>query len=137
MTLWPDRSQTDATKQRQAVFVPDCLLLKVRSGHARQSSPMRKPPSAFERLYQPQKPLFWMGLVFNVLAAVMVLALHSDVLSPLALWLTAVLALSNNALGAWAFWRLWCADPASGRGDDVAVGVPSGVTQNRPNDEQT
>jgi hypothetical protein len=77
-----------------------------------------------------------MGLVFNVLAAVMVWALQAEVLSPLALWLTALLALSNNALGAWAFWRLWCADSGLGRGDDVPVGVPSGVTQDRPNDEQ-
>lgn len=97
---------------------------------------MKPTLSAFERLYQPRQPLFWMAVVFNVLAAVMVLALQSGVLSPLAHWLTALLALANNALGGWAVWRLWRADSGLGRGDDVAVGVPRGVAQDRANDEQ-
>lgn len=90
---------------------------------------MNKPQSAFDRLYQPRQPLFWMALVFNLFAAIMVMALQLGALSPLAHWLTALLALANNALGGWAVWRLW-------RGDDVAVGVPSGVAQDRSNDEQ-
>lgn len=86
-------------------------------------------PTTFQRLYQPRKPLFWVAVAFNVLSAVMVLALQTGLLSPLVQWLTAVLALSNNALGAWAAWRLW-------RGNDVAVGVPSGVAQHRADHEQ-
>jgi hypothetical protein len=97
---------------------------------------MKPTQSAFERLYQPRQPLFWMAVVFNVLAAVMVLALQSGVLSPLAHGLTALLALANNALGGWAVWRLWRAGSGLGRGDDVAVGVPRGVAQDRANDEQ-
>lgn len=97
---------------------------------------MKMPLSAFERLYQPRQPWFWMALVFNVLAAVMVLALQSGALSPLAQWLTALLALANNGIGGWAVWRLWHADSCLGRGDDVAVGVPRGVAQDRANDEQ-
>lgn len=89
----------------------------------RDNASMRKPPSAFERLYQPSQPLFWMALVLNVLATVMVLALQSGVLTPLAHWLTAGFALANNALGGWAVWRLWRS-------------YPSGVVQARPSDEQ-
>jgi hypothetical protein len=99
--------------------------------------PMSEPKSSlFERLYQPNNPYFWVALALNVLAAVMVLALQSGVLSPMAQWVTALLALVNNALGAWAVWRLWRADSGLGRGDDVAVGVPRGVAQDRANDEQ-
>ncbi|MFY8125009.1 MAG: hypothetical protein ACOVLL_02500 [Hydrogenophaga sp.] len=97
---------------------------------------MNKSLSAFDRLYQPRQPLFWMALVFNLLAAIMVMALQLGALSPLAHWLTALLALANNALGGWAVWRLWRGDSGLGRGDDVAVGVPSGVAQDRSNDEQ-
>ena len=97
---------------------------------------MNPKPSAFERLYQPRVPLFWVAVAFNLLGAVMLLALQSGQLTPLAQWLTALLALSNNALGGWAVWRLWRGDSGLGRGDNVAVGVPSGVAQDRSNDEQ-
>lgn len=97
---------------------------------------MSPKPSAFERLYQPRQPLFWVAVAFNLLGAVMLLALQSGQLNPLAQWLTALLALSNNALGSWAVWRLWRGDSDLRRWDDVAVGVPSGVAQDRPNDEQ-
>lgn len=89
-----------------------------------------------QRLYQPRQPLFWVAVAFNLLGAVMLLALQSGQLTPLAHWLTALLALANNALGGWALWRLWCGDSNLGRRDNVAVGVPSGVADHRPNDEQ-
>lgn len=92
--------------------------------------------AAVQRLYQPRQPLFWVAVAFNLLGAVMLLALQSGQLTPLAQWLTALLALANNALGGWAVWRLWRGDSGLGRRDDVAVGVPSGVTDHRPNDEQ-
>ena len=92
--------------------------------------------TTFERLYQPGQPLFWVAVAFNLLGAVMLLALQSGQLTPMAQWLTALLALSNNALGSWAVWRLWRGDSGLGRRDDVAVGVPSGVAQDRPHDEQ-
>lgn len=98
---------------------------------------MNQPLSAFDRLYQPRQPLFWMALVFNLLAAIMVMALQLGALSPLAQWLTAMLALANNALGGWALWRLWRGDSGLGRRDHVAVGVPSGVAQHRADHEQT
>lgn len=97
---------------------------------------MSPKPSAFERLYQPREPLFWVAVAFNLLGAVMLLALQSGQLTPVAQWLTALLALSNNALGSWAVWRLWRRDSGLRRRDDVAVSVPSGVTQDRPHDEQ-
>ena len=90
---------------------------------------MSPKPSAFERLYRPRQSLFWVAVAFNLLGAVMLLALQSGQLTPVAQWLTALVTLANNALGGWAVWRLW-------RGDDVAVGVPSGVAQDRSNDEQ-
>jgi hypothetical protein len=92
--------------------------------------------AAFERLYQPRQPLFWVAVAFNLLGAVMLLALQSGQLTPLAQWLTALLALSNNALGGWAVWRLWRGDSGLGCRDDVTVSVPSGVSDYRPNDEQ-
>lgn len=91
--------------------------------------------SAFERLFQPSKPLFWVAVAFNLLSAVMVLALYSGVLSPVAQWVTALLALANNVLGGWAVWRLWRDDSGSVGGNDVAVGVPSGVAQHRADHE--
>jgi len=91
---------------------------------------------AVQRLYQPRQPLFWVAVAFNLLGAVMLLALQSGQLTPVAQWLTALLALANNALGGWAVWRLWRGDSGLGRGDDVAVGVPRGVAQDRANDEQ-
>ena len=97
---------------------------------------MSPKPSAFERLYRPRQPLFWVAVAFNLLGAVMLLALQSGQLTPVAQWLTALLALANNALGGWAVWRLWRGDLGLGRGDDVAVGVPGGVAQDRSNDEQ-
>jgi hypothetical protein len=97
---------------------------------------MSPKPSAFERLYQPREPLFWVAVAFNLLGAVMLLALQSGQLTPLAQWLTALLALSNNALGSWAVWRLWRGDSGLRRRDDVAVGVPSGVAQHRADHEQ-
>lgn len=118
--------------------IQNCAVLFTCSIRARpHNRSMSKPKSSlFERLYQPRKPYFWMALAFNALAAVMVLALQSGVLSPLAQWLTALLALANNALGGWAVWRLWRDDSGAGCGDDVAVGVPSGVSEHRSNDEQ-
>jgi hypothetical protein len=97
---------------------------------------MSQPRSAFERLFQPRKPLFWVAVAFNLLSAVMVLALHSGVLSPVAQWVTALLALANNVLGGWAVWRLWRDDSGFVGGNDVAVGVPSGVAQHRADHEQ-
>jgi hypothetical protein len=97
---------------------------------------MSPKPSAFERLYQPRHPLFWVAVAFNLLGAVMLLALQSGQLTPLAQWLTALLALSNNALGSWAVWRLWRADSSFGRRDDVAISVPGGVPQDRSDHEQ-
>ena len=94
-------------------------------------------PSAFERLYQPQQGLFWVAVAFSLLGAVMLLALQSGQLTPVAQWVTALLALSNNALGGWAFWRLWRGGSVLGDRDDVAVSVPSGVPQDRPHDKQT
>lgn len=98
---------------------------------------MSPKPSAFERLYQPRDPLFWVALAFNLLGAVMLVALQSGQLTPVAQWLTALLALSNNALGSWALWRLWRGDSGLRRRDDVAVGVPSGVSQDRSDHKQT
>jgi hypothetical protein len=97
---------------------------------------MNPKPSAFERLYKPREPMFWVAVAFNLLGAVMLLALQSGQLTPVAQWLTSLLALSNNALGGWAVWRLWRGDSGLRRRDDVAVGVPSGVAQDRPHDEQ-
>lgn len=98
---------------------------------------MSHPRSAFDRLYQPRKPLFWVAVAFNLLSAVMVLALQSGVLSPLLQWVTALLALSNNVLGGWAVWRLWRDDSGFVGRNDVAVSVPSGVSQDRSDHEQT
>ncbi len=92
---------------------------------------------AVQRLYQPRQPLFWVAVAFNLLGAVMLLALQSGQLSTPAQWLTALLALSNNILGGWAVWRLWRGDSGLGRRDDVSVSVPSGVANHRPNDEQS
>lgn len=102
----------------------------------RDNGTMTSFADAVQRLYQPRQPLFWVAVAFNLLGAVMLLALQSGQLTPLAQWLTALLALSNNALGGWAVWRLWRGGSALGRRDDVSVGVPSGVADHRPNDEQ-
>jgi hypothetical protein len=102
----------------------------------RHNVAMTPPVSALQRFFQPRKPLFWVAVAFNVLSALMVLALQSGVLSTMAQWLTALLALVNNALGGWALWRLWRGDSGLGRRDDVPVGVPGGVPQDRSDHEQ-
>ena len=59
-----------------------------------------------KRLWQPDKPLFWLMLAFNLLSTLCAWALRSLPLSTAALLLVAALALGNVALGLLAAWRL-------------------------------
>ena len=130
MALWPGLSNIDDATLNKQLLCQSCGCA------IHDNGVMTLFADAFQRLYQPRQPLFWVAVSFNLLGAVMLLALQSGQLTPLAQWLTALLALANNALGGWAVWRLWRGDSGLGRRDDVAVGVPSGMAQDRPNDEQ-
>ena len=58
------------------------------------------------RLWQPDKPLFWLMLAFNVLSSLCAWAMRALPLSAPALWLVGSVALGNVALGLLAAWRL-------------------------------
>ena len=58
------------------------------------------------RLWQPDKPLFWLMLAFNVLSSLCAWVMRSLPLSTAALLLVGALALGNVALGLLAAWRL-------------------------------
>lgn len=58
------------------------------------------------RLWQPDKPLFWLMLAFNVLSSLCAWAMRALPLSTPALWLVGSVALGNVALGLLAAWRL-------------------------------
>ena len=79
--------------------------------------PAPTPPlqRAFRRLWQPQRGLFWLMLVFNVLSSVLAWTLH--LLQPTGglLILIMLLALTNAAMGWWMLALLWrtSADPST------------------------
>ena len=58
------------------------------------------------RLWQPDKPLFWLMLAFNVLSSLCAWLMRTLPLSVPALWLVGSVALGNVAFGLWAAWRL-------------------------------
>ena len=58
------------------------------------------------RLWQPDKPLFWLMLAFNVLSSLCAWLMRTLPLSAPTLWLVGSVALGNVAFGLWAAWRL-------------------------------
>ena len=62
---------------------------------------------AWHRVWQPQRGLFWLMLVFNALSSVLAWALH--LLQPTGglLVLLTLLALSNAVMGWWLLSILW------------------------------
>ena len=64
------------------------------------------PTMKLSRLWQPDKPLFWLMLAFNVLSSLCTWAMRALPLSTAALLLVGTLALGNVALGLLAAWRL-------------------------------
>ena len=58
------------------------------------------------RLWQPDKPLFWLMLAFNVLSSLCAWAMRALPLCAPVLWLVGMVALGNVALGLLAAWRL-------------------------------
>jgi uncharacterized membrane protein HdeD (DUF308 family) len=62
---------------------------------------------AFQRVWQPQRGLFWLMLAFNALSSVLAWTLH--LLQPTGglLVLLTLLALSNAVMGWWLLAILW------------------------------
>jgi uncharacterized membrane protein HdeD (DUF308 family) len=62
---------------------------------------------AFRRIWQPQRGLFWLMLVFNALSSVLAWALH--LLQPTGglLVVITLLALTNAVMGWWLLAILW------------------------------
>ena len=58
------------------------------------------------RLWQPDKPLFWLMLAFNVLSSLCTWVMRSLPLSKGAVLLVGAVALGNVALGLLAAWKL-------------------------------
>jgi hypothetical protein len=58
------------------------------------------------RLWQPDKPLFWMMVAFNALSSVCAWALRALPLNTPALLLIGAIALANVGFGLLAAWRL-------------------------------
>lgn len=65
-----------------------------------------RPTMKLSRLWQPDKPLFWLMLAFNVLSSVCAWMMRTLPLSTPAQWLVGTVALGNVALGLLAAWRL-------------------------------
>lgn len=70
---------------------------------------------AFQRLWQPQRGLFWLMLAFNVLSSALAWTLHLMQPTGALLVLITLLALTNSVLGWWLLAVLWrtSADPST------------------------
>ena len=79
--------------------------------HIRSATPFRL---AIQRIWQPQRGLFWLMLTFNALSSVLAWTLH--LLQPTGglLVVITLLALSNAVMGWWLLAILWRtgADPS-------------------------
>jgi 4-hydroxybenzoate polyprenyltransferase len=58
------------------------------------------------RLWQPDKPLFWMMVAFNALSSLCSWVLRTQPLNTLGLLLVGTIALANVAFGLLAAWKL-------------------------------
>lgn len=58
-------------------------------------------------MWQPQRGLFWLVLVFNGLSSGLVWCMHLNQLSDGLRWALSLLALVNAGLGWWLAIRLW------------------------------
>ncbi len=58
------------------------------------------------RLWQPDKPLFWMMIAFNALSSLFSWVLRTQPLNTLGLLLVGTIALANVAFGLLAAWQL-------------------------------
>jgi hypothetical protein len=65
------------------------------------------PPARWRRLWQPQRPAFWLLVAFNLLSSGFAWALRTLPLHDTAVLIFGALALLNALLGLVVFWRLW------------------------------
>jgi hypothetical protein len=75
----------------------------------------------WQRLWQPQRLLFWQMLVFNILSSVCSYALRSLPLNATGTVIISLVALANVAFGFLAAWAL-LKDPAPGEVQSSAPG---------------
>jgi uncharacterized membrane protein HdeD (DUF308 family) len=80
---------------------------------------------AFQRVWQPQRGLFWLMLTFNALSSALAWALH--LLQPTGglLVLLTLLALSNAVMGWWLLAILWRTSAESPNPGDPHVQSPA------------
>lgn len=66
---------------------------------------------AVQRIWQPQRGLFWLMLVFNALSSSLAWALHLLQPTGALLVLLTLFALANTAMGWWLLAILWRTNP--------------------------
>jgi uncharacterized membrane protein HdeD (DUF308 family) len=81
---------------------------------------------AFQRIWQPQRGLFWLMLVFNALSSGLAWTLH--LLQPTGglLVLLTLLALANAVMGWWLLSILWRTSADHSTQGDTHVQSPAG-----------
>jgi hypothetical protein len=88
-----------------------------------ESSPALR--RAFQRIWQPQRGLFWLVLAFNLLSSVLAWTLHLLQPTGLLLVLITLLALTNAAMGWWMLALLWRTSADSSTSGDPHVQSPA------------
>ena len=89
--------------------------------------PAPTPPlqRAFRRIWQPQRGLFWLMLVFNALSSVLAWTLHLLQPTGLVLVVITLLALTNAVMGWWLLAILWRTSADSSNPGDNHVQSPA------------
>lgn len=80
----------------------------------------------WRRLWQPDRPAFWLMLVFNALSSAMAWALHGWQPSGLLFGVLSVFALGNAAMGWWMLALLWRPGPVDVLQGENHVQSPAG-----------
>ena len=71
------------------------------------AKPVDAPPRGWRRLWQPQRPAFWLFVAFNALSSGFAWAMRTLPLNDTAVLIFGALALLNMVFGLVVGWRLW------------------------------
>jgi 4-hydroxybenzoate polyprenyltransferase len=58
------------------------------------------------RLFQPNKPIFWLMMALHALSGMLVWIVHHRPLNTFAVLIILIFAIGNALLGTWLAWRL-------------------------------